>query len=491
MQQRTWAFVLVGLVGCASPSGAPTDGGEVDGGHDGAMIDASDANIDGGMGPTAWTKTLGGLAFAGATDIAVLSDGSVVVAGGAYNAFDLGGGVVGEMGDEMIWIARFSATGEHIWSRTFATKLASIVRLAVADDDTIYVGSHTASQTLDVGTGPLAKIGTRDLLIVKVASAGTVSAAIRRGGAGGVVALRDIAIDGQRVIATGSFDTHEAFPPKSINLGAGALVGTGALADAWVAAYDTNLVATWSKKLGAPPEFERVISQRIAIDPITHAATVCGTFDTPTNFGGGTRTPTGNATYQPDVFLVTLAGATGIYVNDITFGTPDYDSCDAIEIDAAGGVRVAGSFDSGTLSLGGRTATAVGEKDAFVARLVNGSADYLVSFGTPAKETLARVATGSGVISGSFQGPVQIGGMSLTTTATRGAVLAQLDASGTATWAISFGVEGATDITAVAEVPGAVYVVGSFHGAVIVEGVRHESVGASSNDDVLIARIPR
>ncbi|MGE0397506.1 MAG: hypothetical protein AB7T06_12355 [Kofleriaceae bacterium] len=304
-----------------------------------------------------------------------------------------------------------------------------------------------------------------------------------------MVELRGIAIDGQRVIATGSFDTHEAFSPKSINLGAGALVGMGALADAWVAAFDTNLVATWSKKLGAPPQLTRVISHRIAIDPITHAATVCGTFDTPTNFGGGMRTPTGNMTYQPDVFLVTLSGATGAYLSDITFGPPDYDSCDALEIDAAGGVHVAGSFDPGTLSLGGRTATAVGDKDAFVARLVNGSADYLVSFGTPAKETLARVVTASGLISGSFQGPVQIGGTSLTTTATTGAVLAQLDASGMSTWAIPFGIEGATGIAAVAEVPGAVYVVGSFHGAVIVDGVRYESAGASTNDDVLIARI--
>lgn len=80
--------------------------------------------------------------------IAVDQNNNVVVAGTFYSAIDLGGGALGSAGEYDAFVAKFSSDGAHLWSKTFGGSEGDDVVGGVAVDST---GNILATGTI-VGT---------------------------------------------------------------------------------------------------------------------------------------------------------------------------------------------------------------------------------------------------------------------------------------------------------------------------------------------------
>lgn len=96
--------------------------------------------------------------------IAVDRDGNLVATTWGSGTVDFGGGVLGDAGQDSIYLAKLSSDGEHLWSRR-APGRNSVVAIA-PDGDVVFAGK--VSGTIDVGTGPLVTKG-QDLLIARFA----------------------------------------------------------------------------------------------------------------------------------------------------------------------------------------------------------------------------------------------------------------------------------------------------------------------------------
>ncbi|QDG49620.1 VWA domain-containing protein [Persicimonas caeni] len=142
------------------------------------------------------------------------------------------------------------------------------------------------------------------------------------------------------------------------------------------------------------------------------------------------------------VLAVFDAGGNYVSHHTITYSSGDPVTVVELEIDASGNVFLAGNFE-GSINLGGSTLTSSalgGMSDIFVASFDSAfNHRWSKSFGgqyMDAVWTLATTPQGGVVFAGMTDSAVDFGGGTL---AQGGAVLVQLDASGNHTWSKSFG----------------------------------------------------
>jgi len=483
------------LVACGSSQPVVPDAGPgtVDAAVDAPeqLPDASDiVDAPEPPGTPSWTRQFGGSAADSLSAVALASDGGIVLAGLSNGMVDLGGGAIGGVGEQRaIIIAKLTATGEHVWSRALPiassfSESAPAVAIAVnLADDTIYLATGATAASVDVGTGALPRLGGIDLLLVKLASDGTVSAARRLGGTLANTGARDLALDtaGNLYVAGGVAPLHGGGGSSAtIDLGTGAITGTGTH-DAWIASFDPALASRWSRKLGSPTFPIGISADAIAIDPAAQRVVVCGSFNGTVDLGGGARTAAGT---HRDIYLATLARSDGGYVADAILGGTGDEDCADLAI--AGTSRVvAGSF-AGTLTIGGVSRTAIGFHDAFVAKLDGDSATFVTSFGAFQKSAGVNAITGSGLAGGGFGGTIDLAGTPLTAAMFGSGFAAQLDPAGAAAWAARLVDQGGGRVLAVADAPGGAVVVGSYEGALLIDGVQVSSHGFT---DMFVARL--
>jgi hypothetical protein len=165
-----------------------------------------------------------------------------------------------------------------------------------------------------------------------------------------------------------------------------------------------------------------------------------------------------------------------------------------IAFDAAGDVLVTGYF-GGVMAFGGDPLVASGETDLFEAKLFGDGTDaWSYRYGSgqgPYSRAIAAEPSGASIIAGSFGGPVDFGGGTVTPTAGLDAFLVKFDQSSAHQWSKRFG-EGSGDLSvqlasAVAvDTLGNVIVAGSFYGSVDLGGGPLVSAGGR---DVFVAKL--
>jgi hypothetical protein len=123
------------------------------------------------FGEQEWANALGG--DSSELNIAAGPDGDVYVAGGLYGVADWGGGPLGYADDEQILLARFAATGEHVFSRTlgshsYAEEAAEGVGVD-ASGNVVIAGraEHQGSTVVDLGGGPRTTVTDDALFVAK------------------------------------------------------------------------------------------------------------------------------------------------------------------------------------------------------------------------------------------------------------------------------------------------------------------------------------
>jgi len=236
----------------------------------------------------------------------------------------------------------------------------------------------------------------------------------------------------------------------------------------------------WAKRFGDGSDQH---AQRLAVDAAGNVF-VAGRFAGGIDFGGGTLTS--KSAY--DVFLAKLDGDGG-HLWSKSFDT-NLGTIQAIAVDSAGGIVVAGFF-YGTVDFGGGPFASAGGQDIFVARFDGGGAHmWSKRFGDGSAQAATGIAMDSAgdiLLAGRFLGALDLGGGPLTSAGGADVFVAKLDGTGGHVWSRSFGDaadQGATAIAA--DAAGGAVVVGDFSGSLNFGG---GSLTSSGGDDIFVVKL--
>ncbi len=339
------------------------------------------------------------------TNIAVDASGNTVAVGYCVSPIDFGGGSLAAIGLSDLFVAKFDASGAHVWSARYGATNGEVYDPAVALDgsgNVVVVGTFTDG--IDPGGGLLTSAGGRDLFVAKynmtgayqwserfgdtsvdlglgiAASAsgnvvvsglsatgldfgggalnpggfvaGLDAAGVPQWGRGGGERVSAVAVDGDdNVLATGRFTGTTDF-------GGGPLTSAGSI-DAFLVKYDAGGTHQWSKRLGGTgADWGR----DVAVDVSDHVA-VTGQFAETVDFGGGALTSAGGS----DIFVADY-DADGVHRWSRAFGSNSTvtETGNGVACDPSGNVLVTGQF-GGTVDFGGGPLTSAGLDDIFIA----------------------------------------------------------------------------------------------------------------------------
>ncbi len=245
------------------------------------------------------------------------------------------------------------------------------------------------------------------------------------------------------------------------------------------ALFGTPGEALWSFQLGGPQRDE---ANAVAVDSnsdVYAAGTFQGSFMVGTtmlmNAGGS------------DIFLAKLSGATGALIWIKPFGSAGNDVPVAIAVDASDNVYLAGNF-AGPIDFGGGTRMPVGNVDAFVVKLSStGQHVWSESFGGPNLDSAAGLAVAGSTVAvvGSFSSSFTVSGRTFTTTGTGGYAVTYTTA-GAFVRAIPFTGSGYCNPHGVAvDSAGSVVVGGTFNGTI---DLGRGTATTTNNNDVFVSK---
>jgi fibronectin type III domain protein/beta-propeller repeat-containing protein len=288
------------------------------------------------------------------TALAVDANDDVVVAGGLYQTSDFGGGPLTSVGGADIFLAKLSSSGTHIWSRRFGgTGDDSAYRVAVDRNSGNPVITGSFLGSVDFGGGTLVSAGGKDIFVAKYASTGSYVWSKRFGGTLDEIA-QSVAVDaGGNVVLTGNFAS------SSVDFGGGALANSGG-ADIFLARYAATGAHIWSKRFGGTSSLEER-AYRVATDGAGNILLTGSVVDN-IDFGGGPLARDG----WYDIFLAKFS-ATGAHIGSKRTGA---GSGNAIAADGADNVLATGSFVGTTpVNFGGVDLVSPGGNDTFLVKL--------------------------------------------------------------------------------------------------------------------------
>jgi len=325
----------------------------------GGLISAGGADIFvakySSSGAHLWSKRFGGTGNEAGNGIAVEGNGDMAVTGSFGNygsAVDFGGGPLTSAGGPDIFVAKFSASGVHTWSRALGgTGQDTGLSVGVDGGGNVVVTGYFQG-TVNFGGGSLSSAGATDIFLMKYSAAGAHVWSKRFGGASDDRGT-GVAVSGTGdVVVTGYFNATADF-------GGGAQVSTGG-SDIFLAKYSSAGTHTWSKVFGTPYGFGD-LSRGVALDASGNIA-LTGSLLGPVNFGGGALAESGSY----DIFAAKFS-ASGAHLWSKRFGVLYDDHGNAIVMDAGGNIIVVGDFYQG-VDFGGGALQSPGNVDGFLVK---------------------------------------------------------------------------------------------------------------------------
>lgn len=381
--------------------------------------------------PHLWSRGFGGtntLNADGSYGVAVDPLRNVIVVGQFDGTTNFGGADLTALAVD-IFIAKYSPTGVHLWSKRFGSVAGPDIAYAVTTDafGNIYVtGNFTG--TVDFGNGVgLVSAGQQDAFLAKYAPNGTTLWARRMG---------DVSLDTAFAVAmdpTSTSPVVAGFYIGGAGWGGAALTAFGAQ-DLVIAKYDGNSGAhVWSKGVGGTGTD---IATGIACD-LSGNVYATGYFQNSLNFGGGILTSAGS----DDIFLVKYNSA-GTHVSSVRYGSTGSDQGNGVATDAAGNVVVTGVF-SNTVNFGGSGLVSSGATDIFLAKYNSGGThQWSFRYGDSGGDIGFGVACdgpGNVALTGLTSGNIDFGGGFLFGTGGSDIYVAKLNSSGGHIWSRRIG----------------------------------------------------
>ena len=304
-----------------------------------------------------WSQSFGGFDFEYAGDVAVDAGENVVITGAFRSPTDFGGGPLTTNGFNDVFLARFNAAGGYLWSKRFGGSVTDHGLGVAIDVNGKILLTGFFQQTANFGGGPLVSTGDSDIFVAKYNPGGAHVWSQRYGtGANATQEGHAIAVDGSgNVVVTGLFG-------GTVNFGGGALTNLGSGVDIFLAHLDASGAHNWSKRFGGPgPD----IGSSVAVDGDNNVL-LTGFFDGTADFGGGAVASVDNS---EDVFVAQY-DLMGTHLWSQTFGGDwDSDRGEGIVVDGGGNILFTGQF-RGIVDFGGGPFEAIpnGNTDAFLAK---------------------------------------------------------------------------------------------------------------------------
>jgi hypothetical protein len=422
-----------------------------------------------------WSQRFGDASLQYAYSVDADGSGNVVATGVFADTVDFGGGLLMSAGNYDIFVVKFDAAGNHVWSKRFGEASMEYAYSVAADDSGSVIVAGWFYDTVDFGGGLLTSAGNSDICVAKFDAAGNHVWSKRFGDAGTEVAY-DVAADGSgNIVVVGRFE-------GTIDFGGGLLTSAGD-SDIYVAKFDAAGNHVWSKRFG---EASTQYAHAVEVDGSENVI-VTGWFHGSVDFGGGLLTSAGNA----DIYVAKFDAA-GDHVWSERFGDAHTQYCYSNSVDGSGNVVVTGEF-CGTVDFGGGLLTSAGDSDIYVAKFdAAGNHAWSERFGDAGTQSAYSAAvdgSGSVILTGWFYGTVDFGGGLLTSTGTADIFIAEFDAAGTHVWSQRFG-DASDQVARSAAVDGSgnVVVTGGFYGTLDFGGGALTSAG---DYDICIAKFQR
>ena len=149
-----------------------------------------------------WSKAFKTGSYAYPQAVAFDPAGHILLGGYFFVSLDLGGGVMNSAGMVDAFIGKFDADGVHQWSQRFGDANGQYVLGLVTDAaSNVYAGGGFQG-TLNLGNGPLVSAGNADVFLARFEANGNPVWSKRFGDAQNQV-LRDLAIDGKGRLSFG------------------------------------------------------------------------------------------------------------------------------------------------------------------------------------------------------------------------------------------------------------------------------------------------
>jgi hypothetical protein len=224
----------------------------------------------------------------------------------------------------------------------------------------------------------------------------------------------------------------------------------------------------WSKRFGGPGSTDNAVANGIAVSTNGNTVVV-GYFSGAVDFGGGALSSAGGQ----DIFVAEYSSA-GTHLWSKRFGSSGEDYANAVWIDSGSNIIVTGSFN-GALDFGGGvlTAATASYSDIFVVKYsASGAHLWSNRFGGSGNDAGYGVTAdiyGDIIVTGSFVGTVDFGGVMLTSNLSSNDIFVAKYSSSTGThlWSKGFGSTGDDQGKATAvDSSGNVVVTGHFNNSI-------------------------
>lgn len=411
--------------------------GVKDGDETGADCGGSCAPCGGG---TLFAVGKGGAGIEDGVVIVEDTTGAVVVAGTFTGTTNLGGSNLVSAGKSDIFVAKYSNTGAHVFSKRFGGTGAdgdAGVALALDPSNNIILGGNIYGP-VDFGGGARESVGAvSSAFLVRMNGSGTHVWSKAFGGPSGN-RIRGLAADGNNIYVAGAFQT-------SINLGGSTFTAANSdplFSDAFVAAFSKNSTHLWSRAFQSAEDDQ---AAAIAVDS-TSALYVGGHFSKTVNFGTS-LTSAGSI----DGFALKLSSSTGATTWAKKFGGTADDRVNTIAV-AANLNPAIGGFFRGTANLGGTNFISKGSTDAFAASLdtSTGANVWVHAFGGTSADFVTAVtaikSTNDVAIGGYFQGTMDPGGGSMASAGSNDMYVIRYLPNGNQVWQRQFGGTGSDKV---------------------------------------------
>lgn len=228
-----------------------------------------------------WSKRFGDTGNDNGMAVAADGSGNVFVAGTFEGTVDFGGGRLTSSGLRDIFVAKYSASGQHLWSKRFGNS-GDDVAYAIAVDssgDLALAGKYQGS--INFGGGNLSSAGGDDAFLVKLGGGSGSHVWSKDFGAGSGDTATGVSVDGSRNVVVAGYYSG------SVDFGGGAISSLGV--DVFVAKYSPSGGHMWSRRYG---NADSQLADGVAAASNGNVS-VAGFFANTIDFGTGTLTTAG------------------------------------------------------------------------------------------------------------------------------------------------------------------------------------------------------
>ncbi len=393
--------------------------------------------------------------------------GGMVLAGSFQGEVDLGGIKLTSKGGVDIFLARLDGSGKPVWSRSQGGSGGDWISALAVDKAGNVTVAGSFNGAVSLGGASLTIWGNSDVFVARY-TAGGKHAWSRGFGGPGFDSVDALAVDGKGdVVFVGSFDGSATFG------GTAPFKGSH---DVYMARLRSDGKHHWSRAfIGSGWDFV----MDVALDSAGEI-TMAGSFGGQANFGGKTFISAGSN----DAFVARYK-SNGVHLWSRGFGGSQKDLAQAVAMDSAGNVTLAGYFQ-GSVNLGGAALTSKGGTDAFLARYDKAGKHVWSRAHGGASNDLINALTldsnGDIVAAGAFTGATSFGGGAWTNKGSYDAFLARYDKVGKHVWSKAYGGPGDEYVAGVAvNKSGDITVTGAFSGSVGFGGKTLASAGETDS----------